>query len=178
MTIDALVMAYLRGLAANATAAAPFTVANYRPTATKPVLSTSRLAIDFGSQGRKERNTLLVFPFGGNDNNDLIDVKVSGWNRVGPKSQSLADEWISALVCTVQGTLSNALPGLAGQPVVATDLFCDTLTLTNGVAVLRQGVADVDIASFLCDVSGFELVTVDPVTDTNGDGANFLYGFQ
>lgn len=177
MTIESLVQFYVRALAINATAAS-YAVAAYRPTTTKPVLSTSRFVIDMGLQSRKEKNTLIVFPFGNNDNNDLIDVKVCGWNRIGPKSQSLDDEWISTLVCTVQGSLSSALPGIAGEPVVATDLFCDVLTLTNGIAVLRQGVADVDVASFICDVSGFELITVDPIKDTNGDGANALVGFQ
>jgi hypothetical protein len=120
------------------------------PTATKPARSDTRAVIPRGP-GVTDA-TLEVVPYGTDSDNDVINVIVLGWSRT---TNGL---WVPRTVCEVQATLSGTLVGVAGQDVAATEFFADTLSLTSGTALLRQGTGNQDIASFLCDVSGFELV--------------------
>lgn len=191
MRIDSLMHQFRRGLVTNTDSNA-FVVADYRPRTTKPTPAiasgkTARVVLDWGPRDApgkqlspREENTLVVMPFGGNDNNDLILVKVCGWRAIAQAGDVAGDgltQYVSTFICGLTATLSSALPGNAGRSVVATDLFADTLTAT-GTAVLYQGTADVDPAMALCDVSGFELVTIDLAVSTGGDGANCLWATQ
>lgn len=142
------------------------------PTNTKPEASATRSVFDLGHKGTRDRNSLVVYPYGGNDNNDIVITKVSGWN------QTPLGMWVSSLICEVSATLSSTLLGLASREVVATEFFADTLTLTTGVAELYQGTADVDIAYFICSVAGFELVEITYDLGTGGDTQNALYRFD
>lgn len=176
MTIDVPVMELQRGLAVSSTIA-NFTAAAQNPIGTKPTASATRAVFDRG-RGRQERNSLVLYPFGNNDNNDQIKLKVMGWSRVIPEPQNNFQEWIGVMVAELLCTLSNAIPGVALRPVVATDLFADTISLTSGLAVLFQGTADIDLAWAMVPVDGYEIVEVLPVLGANGDGANFLYAFK
>lgn len=144
-------------------------------TLTRPAASATRSVIDLGKPGSRTSNTLEVMPFGGNDNNDIVITKVSGWNFV--KDPGTRGMWVSRMICEVSATLSSTLVGLADEDVVATEFFADTLTLTTGIAVLLQGTADLDNASFQCDVSGFEIVEITYDLGTGGDTQNALYRF-
>lgn len=162
-----------KGLVANSTAAS-FAVADSRPTTTKPAASATRTLIERGV-GFDDRVSMCVWLYGGNDNNDVVNVKVLGWNRA--ETTAGVQQWFSAVICEVQGTLSSALLGNALMPVLATEFFCDTLTLTSGIAVLFNGTADVDIATFICGVSFYELVTIDGSLGAGGNAVNWLYTF-
>ena len=151
------------------------------PTATKPAASATRAVFDRGdaviSDPEIVQNTIIVLPYGGNTNNDVVNYKVSGWNRTYEEATG-AVQWISTLVCEVQGTLSSSLLGTAGGTVAAAEFFCDTLTLTTGIAVLVQGTADVDIARFEANVAGYELVEITYDLGAGGDLANALVRFS
>lgn len=185
MRIESLTHQLQRGLVTNTDNNAAV-VADYRATATKPtsVLAnskTGRVVLDFGPRetpaqklGPREQNTLVVLPIGGTNDNTTLTVKVSGWRSVQPITADGLAQYVSTPLCTVAATLSINLPGNANRAVVAADLFADALTLSAGTAVLYQGTADVDPAMFLCDISGFELVTIDPFLGTAA-GANCLF---
>lgn len=143
-------------------------------TATKPEASATRSIISV-VKSMRDSNTLCVMPYGGNDNNDVINQKVRGWNFI--KSAGTYGLWVPSLICEVQATLSSTLVGVAGEDVVATELFADILTLTTGIAVLKQGTADIDAATYLVDVSGFELVEITYDLGAGGDTQNALYRF-
>lgn len=167
-----------KGQATNSTTA-NFAVADTRPTTTVPAGSATRTVIATGAGlAVKDMVTLKVLPFGGDANNDVINLKVIGWARVTPQIANVPDnQFISRHVCEVSCTLSSSLPGIAGFPVVATELFADTLTLTTGIAVLHQGTADVDMAWFECDVSSYQFVEILYSMGSGGDRANCLYGW-
>ena len=134
---------------------------------TRAVFST------LNNQGRQRWNTLVVLPYGGDTNTDIMNVKVVGWNQT-----ASGRLWVAELKCEIQATMSSSLPGLAGNDVVATEFFCDTLTLTTGVAVLYTGTADVDIAYFKVGISGFELVEILFDLGTGGNQMNALVRFD
>jgi hypothetical protein len=173
MLISTLLTQLQKGQATNSTDTA-FSVSNTKATVTKPAPAATRTIIS-ASGGVKDGNTLRVWPIGGGDNNDVVNVKVYGWNRV-LNTRNPADElWVSGIICEVQGTLSSSLPGVAGQAVLATEFFCDTLTLTTGISVLHNGTADIDQAWFECDWSGFELAEIRGDLGAGGDAMNWLW---
>jgi hypothetical protein len=130
-------------------------------------------------------DTLEVQPFGAGSDNDTFDIRVTGWRkavpsspeqRLGPGGRSAFIEpaggvlWIPKVICEISCTLS-AIIGIAGAVAINTDRSADTLTLNKGVALLDTVVADSAGASFLCDVSGSELIeiTFDMTGATNGN---------
>lgn len=138
-------------------------------TTTRPVLSATRAIFD-----RKEVNnpgTICIVPFATATNNQTGSVKVIGWNV------TVTGLYVPEFVCDVACTFSSTLVGVVGADVTDVMLFADILSLTNGIAVLRQGTGDVDTASFLADVGGFELVEVECKVGTATD-TNALVRFQ
>lgn len=172
--IGSIVSHLIKGQSTNSTTTA-FAVAESRPTSTEPAASATRTVITTKGSPIKEGVTLKVTPFGGDANNDVINVKVQGWNSAPATGYTTLYE--SHEVCEVSCTLSSALPGIAGTVVVATEFHCDTLSLTKGTAVLHQGTADIDVAWFECDVSSYEYVEVLYSKGAGGDQMNCLYKF-
>lgn len=142
------------------------------PTLDRPAASATRSVFDLGKRGTRDRNSLVVYPYGGDANNDIVITKVSGWN------QTPLGMWVSSMICEVSATLSSTLVGLASREVVATEFFADTLSLTAGVAELYQGTADLDIAYFICSTAGFEIIEITYDLGTGGDRQNALYRFD
>ena len=174
--IGSVVSRLTKGQSTNSTTSA-FAVAQSRPTTTEPVASATRTVIKAGGTPYKEGTMLKVTPYGGDANNDIINVKVQGWNSV-PVTGATTTLYVPHQICEVSCTLSNVLPGVAGMPVVATEFFADTLSLTQGIAILHQSaVADIDVAWFECDVSSYEYVEILFSKGAGGDRANCLYRF-
>lgn len=150
------------------------------PTITKPARTATRAVFDKGKLGTRDLNTLVVMPFGGNTNDDIINVKVVRWIRV-PRSTPASpavDMYVAELLAEVQCTLSSTLVGLANEEVVATEFFADDITLTKGVATIIKGTADVDTAYFMVDISGAEIVELVFDLGTGGDTQNALVRFD
>ena len=142
--------------------------------AAPPAMSSTRSVFSTQpNKGRQRWNTLVVLPYGGNTDNDIMNIKVAGWNQT-----ASGRLWVPEVKCELACTMSSSLPGLAGNDIVATEFFCDTLTLTTGVAVLYTGTADVDIAYFKVGISGFELVEILFDLGTGGDVMNALVRFD
>lgn len=172
MQLASLVMNWRKAQTTNSTATS---FSALLPTVTKPERSATRGVFDLGDQAERSQNTLLVMPYGGNDNNDIMNVKVVGWDFL--KDSGARGLWVPSVICEVQGTMSSTLVGVASEDVVATELFCDTLTLTTGVAVLRTGTADIDPAWFEVDVYGYRMVELTYDLGTGGDTQNALVRF-
>jgi hypothetical protein len=173
-TIQSYIANMFKGQSTDSTDTA-FVVANTKATLTRPAKSATRTVIDRTDSGLSDSNTLCVMPIGGNDNNDVVNVKVFGWKpAINMAFNSAVPQFYSGHICEVQGTLSSALLGLAQGLMAATIFQCDTLTLTNGVAVLHQGTADVDAAWFECDISGWDFIEVRGDLGANADTQNWL----
>lgn len=173
--IGSLISPLTRGQTTSSTAAS-FAVADSRPTTTEPVASATRTVIKTRGISSKEGVTLKVMPIGGDSNNGTLSLKVQGWNSVKGVTGATTIEYVARAICVVAATLSSALPGIATMPVVATEFFADTVSLTSGLAVLHAGTADVDAAWFECDVSSYEYVEIIPIKGT-ADRANSVYNF-
>lgn len=175
MIISTLTTPLTKGQSTNSTASS---FAAIVATLTTPVPSATRTIIDFPQHVPKDRNTLRVWPIGGNDDNDIINVKVTGWSFEQNTQNPAKILWVPGTICEVQATLSSTLVGLAGHSPSATEFFADTLTLTTGYAVLFQGTANVDTAWFECDISGFSRVEITGKLGAGtGDTMNWLYSF-
>ena len=178
MLLSTIVGPLKRALDTNSTDTS-FSAGESGTTTTRPASSSTRFVHDCVNAGPKERNTMVLVPFGGNDDNDTFSLKVQGWMELAPRNQADLRQWVSLPICTLTScTLASALLGDAGRQVVVADLFCDAITLSSGVAVIYSGTADVDIAWAQIPVGGFELIEVLFDLTSGGDGANFLYGFQ
>lgn len=124
--------------------------------------------------------------YGTGDADDVFDVRVLGWRKVGGSPTGL---WVPVIIAGLTCTLGTAT-GVAGAEVVATELFADTVTITSGgeptvtadttrggtfrlfspannliawVAVPLYGFAKLELT--------FDMTTGDPT------GANALYSF-
>lgn len=186
--LPSVISRYEKALQVNATSGsfAALTGTATRPaaSATRAVWRTRVLAADLlgysqpdfdfaqGTQRELQLNGMTVIPYGGNANNDVVNYKLIGWN------QTKSGMWVAEMKCEVQGTLSSALTGVGGHDVGAADMFCDTCTLTTGVAVLFTGTADVDPAYFKVGISGFEFVELLFDMGAGGDGGNALVRFD
>lgn len=175
MRIDTPVTSWKKGQSTNSTATS---FAALVATTTKPAASATRTIIDFSEVNFRDTSTLCVAPYGGNDNDDTFSVKVTGWKRGLPRVVTHLDLWVSFLIAEVACTVSSSLPGVAGQNVVATEFFCDTITLTNGLATIMQGTANVDTAWFQVDAGGWELIEITGDLTGSGDTQNWLYWWE
>lgn len=163
MEIEAVVTSLKRAQTTNST---DTSYTARRSTVTRPAASATRSVFDVG-QG-PSRTTAEIWPVGGNDNNDVVNYKVVGWNK------TISGLYVKTPICEIQATLSSTLVGVASQDVIATEFFADTITLTSGAATIRTGVVDEDEASILVDISGFELWEILYKLGAGGDVANAL----
>lgn len=74
---------------------------------------------------------LLVLPYGTGDANDVFDLRVIGWRRIG-SGQAPHTLWVPSILAGLTCTL-GAGTGVAGSPVVATEKLVDTITVTAGM---------------------------------------------
>lgn len=140
------------------------------PTGSQPTVGTNGV-IDPTEVTGKAWQTVQVLPFGGNNDNDQIVVRVVGWNRT--KTSGL---WVPRILAEVTATLSSSITGVAAHDVLNTEFFADDLTLTSGgIAVLYKGATDSLPAFFEVDINGSALISVQCKTGTAGDAANALY---
>lgn len=175
MIIGSYSLPLVKGQTTNSTVTA-FTAAMGIPTITQPAPTATRTIIgETGGCIKRDQVTLKVLPYGGDTNNDVVNYKVQGWNRVQTQTGLPSVLWISRVICEVQGTLSSALLGVAGMAMVATEFFCDTITLTTGFAILHNGTADIDVAWFEVDTSSYEIIEVLYDLGAGGDQANVFY---
>lgn len=173
--IGSLVSPHQQGYATSTTVAS-FTAAMSISTVTKPALSTTRIIIDSSGSRAKESVTLKVMPYGGDANDNAINIKVQGWSKVQSQTGLPSIQYVSRFVAEVGATLSSSLLGIAGMPMVATEFCADSLSWTAGVAILHIGTANIDAAWFEVDVSSYEIVEI-LCNKGTGARANCFYGW-
>ena len=125
---------------------------------TKPVTTTSRCLIDRGIG--PNFTTLAISPFAVGADDVTGSVKVLGWTRTVHNGDVANALWVPNFVAEVLCTFSSTLVGIAGTDAPVAACFADVLSLTNGIAVLRQGTSDVDTASILLDISATQLYEI------------------
>lgn len=116
---------------------------------------------------------MLVIPYGGGSGGSgkTLAVRVIGWAPVG----SL---WVPTVLGAYDCTTGTAV-GVAGQPVLDTENFASTLTVTANMATDGQGVTSVSPQDntpghFLFSIKGFSLVEF-LFKITTATNANALY---
>jgi hypothetical protein len=109
----------------------------------------------------------LLLPYGTGDANDVFDFDVWGWRRLGSGTPGNTI-WIPSRIAGFTATLGTHT-GVAGAPVVATELFADTLTIR----------ATVGEATITADVTreGTHVV-YSPADNTSAWAKICLYGFE
>lgn len=114
-------------------------------------------------------DTIELLPYGTGNDDTTFDIRVIGWRKIVDSSTSL---WVPYVICQAQCVNSTAV-GVSGKPVVNTERFSDSNTITYGVGVSPTVPANT-IAPLYVDVSGFAKfeVTFDMTGATN---ANALY---
>lgn len=127
-----------------------------------------------------------VWPFGVSANDDAFAIRTYGWTRVGAGQQP-NEIWIPAVISEFTCTMSS-FGGLAGAPVINTELFCDLVVavaarlldrvIGAGTAVNSDYYAVTpsgDIpAMFMIPTFGFELLQFDFHQVTNTPTMNAL----
>ena len=118
----------------------------------------------------KIENAALIVPFGAGSDTNTFSMRVIGWKVVGRGSESV---WIPVTLAEFSCALSTPV-GVAGGAVVATDRFCDTITVVtgnSGVSVDVVSPADNTIGSILIDLKGFQKLELafDMTGATNGN---------
>lgn len=147
------------------------------PTKTRP---NGDGVIDFGADGGKSSNGLLLLPVGTGQNDAAMDMRVIGWKLIAGVSQGTTptvDLWIPHLLAQF-GLVFGNVTGVANTKVPATEFFMDTVTLTTGnanvsVETLSPG-SDI-ISHILLNGLSSDLVEVTFDMGANATSGNCLY---
>lgn len=118
---------------------------------------------------------IMVIPYGVGDADDVFDMWVTGWRKITLSGSTL---WVPTRLVKLTCTLGTAT-GVASSPVLATELFCDTITASMGVSNVSYelySTTDNTPAHAVVNCNGCNLIefTFD-MTTGNPTGANCLY---
>lgn len=139
------------------------------------------IALD-GCVNVQDMNLIKVAFYGsitGNGDADgaaMDDMELYGWS---PLVQGSTTLWIPTFIGRFDVVLGGAV-GVAGQTVINTQYFADSITLEDGDESCRviSGIAD-RIASVTVDLEGakrFQVVAMgDPTANNKADNQNYLY---
>ena len=144
--------------------------------------ATGQCSINMSNGSGVTQNGLMIVPYGLHasiTDNLTFSIRVVGYRRLGSDPATLI--WVGPItfveaLCTVD----NTLIGLAGRLIVATEMFCDTITLvgTSGNANVSHELlspADgVTIAHLMVDTKGCERVSVEMSTGSSVTSCNCL----
>ena len=140
------------------------------PTATEPAESqgtnaaqaTSAAVINTNNAIRSDgdtQNLVQIIPFGAGSDTNTFSFRAIAWYLLseGAAQQNGTEVWIPVPLAEFQCTMSTPV-GVAGKLVVATDRFCDTITLTgttaNSTEVLITSPANDTIGHVVLDMKG------------------------
>lgn len=71
---------------------------------------------------------VVFIPYGAGDDDDVFDLRLLGWRRVGSGAGPADVLWVPTILAQFTCTMGTAV-GVAGAPVVATERFCDTIVI-------------------------------------------------
>lgn len=135
--------------------------------------ATGSAVIEIGLAGNAKVPTFMdIWPYGNGNDNDTMNFRVIGWQRLLDPSLNAAGyaaQWCPSEIGEFVGTLSLDT-GVAGGAVVAAERYCDVITVTAEetftAATTRQGTVAVispanDIRGHLrIDLEGVEKVEI------------------
>lgn len=146
-------------------------VAALTPTATEP---TGDGVIDLSPDGTQWNNVLLAF-FGVGVADQVGKARVTAWRRVTSGGTTL---WVPETLTLLTFTLGTQT-GVAATPIVAANLFADTIAETTAFTTaeeIRQGATpDQSLATIAIDIKGAEKIQVTFDKNTVGTSVNGLY---
>lgn len=126
---------------------------------------------------------MQLFPFGGNDDNDGFTFRVYLWRRIYKSGSQTLDLWVPYLVGEFTAVLSVSMNGVAGSPLIATEMFADAVTEVgttwddNIVKVTTSVVSNINLGMARINTVGYELLQVVFDFDAGAvcDGANMCF---
>lgn len=138
------------------------------PTATRPDANDGVHSLQNDAY---TKHWIRVVPYGVGDDDAVFEMWITGWSQIDGL-------WIPTRLVKLTCTLSTAV-GVAGEAVVATERFADTITATKGVSNVTyklQSTEDNTPAHALVFVEGYEFLefTFD-MTTGDPTGANCLW---
>lgn len=175
MLLETVKGQYARALAANSV---DTSFPSRIPTITQPTNAIGDVS------GMLQQNGVLLLPFAVAADTDTFSMRLIGWRSIGPAqigTNAATRLWIPTVLGEFACTCSTPV-GVANAPVVATERFCDTITLvgTTGNANISHEIvspANDTIAYILADLKGCQLfeVTFDSTSAGTAAGMNSLY---
>lgn len=173
-------------LARVVTAAANATATSFQsriPTTTEPTVGDSSTSgtvgggiIRVGGGEKFVPNNLLIVPFGTGSDTNTFKMRLLGWKAT--KGGLATRLWVPIPLVEYTCTVTTAV-GIAAKYLVATDRFCDTLSLASGYNAnvsteLITPTGDI-IASLVVDVKGFDLLEFQFDRNSSATSCNALY---
>lgn len=126
MLIDVLSIGFGKALSTDAT---DTSFPSKIPTGTEP---TGNGVVDLSIEGNElGPNSVFLLPYATMDDDATFSMRVLGWRRVGT-SRAANALWIPVPLIEVACTGCSAV-GVAGKVIIATERFCDTITLVGAV---------------------------------------------
>lgn len=140
------------------------------PMATEPPVdagtATGQATINMRNGGGLMSSRLMVIPYGVGTNDQTFSFRVLGWRRFG-EERDVDMIWIGPiLLVEANCIIDDTLVGLALKKILATEIFCDTITLqgTSGVANISHELVSpadgITIAHAMVDTKGCDRVEV------------------
>ena len=150
------------------------------PTATEPtnsgVFRLSDSQHGLGTDGVGPDMVQLI-PFGGNDNNDVFNMRLWGWSRTAGAPGASGLLWVPQLLAELAVTLGS----ISATAIAANMLMADTIVVTygdaaaDGYGVMPISPANDLSASALVHLRGSEYIEFDFDLHTNCDAMNCLW---
>jgi hypothetical protein len=130
------------------------------PTITEPVSAatatgTSAFVFDAGWKGAVAQNRVMIFPYGLGSDTNTFNMRIWGWRYL-PQTTLLPAMWFPFPLAEFLCAISSGSPGLAGQQVIETEFFADTITVVAG----QGNVLSYEIVSPANDTLAHVLVTL------------------
>lgn len=161
---------------------------------TKAVIDLTRMGANAGAGGTAPMSLYCV-PIATASADDAFDMKVYGWRQMGAGAD-LNTIWIPQLILSLTCTVGS-MTGVASSPVVATELFIDTIVLKAPTTPQITGwarpsanatpaaeyqslcslhsPADNTVAAFIVPTFGFQRIEFAFDQTTNTPACNILY---
>lgn len=152
------------------------------PTITMPVgdagTATGASVFDLGGTDAKPllegRSLIKIKPYAIATNNNTFSMRVIGWSQAIAGSKLWVPEFLVEVACTCSGTY----PGIVGQDVLDTELFCDTLVITYGdlnANSVSSPTTDAGIGNIICDLKGNQKFEATFTTGGSATSCNGLW---
>jgi hypothetical protein len=137
------------------------------PTITEPTPSATAAVVQLAARewggGGEIPMAVLLLPYGLGNDNDTYDMKLIGWRQIGQSPPQGTWLWVPYTLTEFTCTL-GASTGVAGQPVLNTELFADTIVAKSAALLQKHPAYDgAAAATFLSDI-----VIYSPADDTIG----------